>query len=48
MVAGFIAKYIETKDYKVALDYSVLCGSASVFSKELATNKEIEALINNN
>ena len=42
MVAGFLAGYLEyNKDYKLALKMSVCTGSASAFSKELATRDEV-------
>lgn len=44
MVAGFIAGYLETRDYKEALRKGLLTGSASAFSDELATKEEVEEL----
>lgn len=44
MVAGFIAGYLETGDYKEALRTGLLTGSASAFSDELATKAEVEEL----
>lgn len=41
MVAGFLAAYIETKDYKKAFEMGVSAGSASAFSEYLATKEEI-------
>ena len=37
MVAGFIAGYVEKKNYEYAFKLSVATGSASAFSEELAT-----------
>lgn len=44
MVAGFIAGYIKNKDYIEAFKMGVSTGSASAFSKNLATKEEVEAL----
>ena len=44
MVAGFIAGYLETGDYKEALRKGLLTGSASAFSDNLATKEEVEEL----
>lgn len=44
MVAGFLAGYLETKDMEIALKWGVAAGSASAFSKNLATKQEIDAL----
>ena len=41
MVAGFIAGYAEKKDYVHALKMGIAAGSASAFSKYLATKDEI-------
>mgnify|MGYP003303909720 CR=1 FL=1 len=41
MVAGFLAGYVEKKDYKYAFKLSVATGSASAFSDELASKEEI-------
>ena len=41
MVAGFIAGYLETKDYEYALKLGLCAGSASAFSANLATGDEI-------
>jgi 1-phosphofructokinase len=41
MVAGFLASYFETNDYKKAFYMSVSAGSASAFSEYLATKEEI-------
>lgn len=42
MVAGFIAGWMEKKDYEYAFHMGVASGSASAFSENLATKKEIE------
>lgn len=44
MVAGFIAKFIETKDPLEAFKYSIASGSATAFSKGLCTKEEVEDL----
>lgn len=41
MVAGFIAGYLNTKDYKEAFMMGISTGSASAFSEELATKEEV-------
>ena len=42
MVAGFLAGYIESnEDYMKALKMGVAAGSASAFSRELATREEV-------
>ena len=41
MVAGFITGYITYKDYEKALKMGIAAGSASAFSKNLATKEEI-------
>lgn len=45
MVAGFLAGYLETHDYKAALDLGVAAGSASAFSQWLATRADIERVL---
>lgn len=45
MMAGFLAGYIESKDYEKALRMGICAGSASAFSETLATKEEIEALL---
>lgn len=45
MVAGFLAGYLETGNYKKAFEYGVCTGSASAFSENLATRKEVEDLL---
>ncbi|MCM3599974.1 1-phosphofructokinase [Robertmurraya korlensis] len=44
MVAGFLAKYEETKQIEEAFRYSVASGSATAFSIGLATKEMIETL----
>lgn len=44
MVAGFIAGWMEKKEYGHAFYMGVAAGSASAFSELLATRKEIEAV----
>lgn len=45
MVAGFIAGYLESGNYAEAFKMGICTGSASAFSEELATRKEVEALL---
>ena len=42
MVAGFLAGWLERKEYGHAFRMSVAAGSASAFSELLATREEIE------
>lgn len=44
MVAGFITGYIEKHDYLHAFKMGISAGSASAFSKYLATKEEVEKL----
>lgn len=44
MVAGFMAGWMERKDYAHAFHMGIAAGSASAFSENLATRKEIEAV----
>lgn len=44
MVAGFLAGYLEKKDYEHALRLGSSCGSASAFSEDLATKEDIMRL----
>lgn len=46
MVAGFIAGYLEKKSYDRAFKMGVAAGSASAFSKYLATRAQVEELLN--
>ncbi len=45
MVAGFLAGYLNSGDYKEAFQMGVCTGSASAFSEGLATKREVEALL---
>ncbi|EIJ78444.1 putative 1-phosphofructokinase [Bacillus methanolicus PB1] len=45
MVAGFLAKYEETKDVKESFRYSVAAGSATAFSIGLCTSDKVEKLL---
>lgn len=45
MVAGFIAEYIKTNDACSALKMGISAGSATAFSKTLATGKEIKDVL---
>lgn len=45
MVAGFLAGYCQTKDYAYALKTGVAAGSASAFSIQLATKKDVDLLL---
>ncbi len=45
MVAGFIAGYVNIKDYVQAFKTGIATGSASAFSENLATQEEVEALL---
>ncbi|MCT4584537.1 MAG: 1-phosphofructokinase [Peptostreptococcaceae bacterium] len=47
MVAGFIYKYIKTKDLLESFKYSVASGSATAFSKDLAKINDIKGLFLN-
>lgn len=47
MVAGFLAEYTKTHDFAMALKMGIASGSASAFSKNLATKEEIDALRKN-
>jgi len=42
-VAGFIAGY--KSDIEERIRYAIACGSATAFSDDLATYREIEALV---
>lgn len=44
MLAGFIAGYMEKKDYKHAFRMGLATGSASAFSEKLATKEEVISL----
>ena len=43
-VAGFLAAYSDSGDYKTAFAYAMCSGGASAFSHELATKQEIQLL----
>lgn len=45
MVAGFLAGYLQTKDYAFALKLGAACGSATAFSAGLAKRAEIEEVL---
>lgn len=45
MLAGFLAGYIKTGDYKESFKLGICAGSASAFSKKLAEKAEIEMLL---
>lgn len=45
MVAGFLAGYLETKQYDYAFYKGLAAGSASAFSDTLATKEEVELLL---
>ena len=44
MVAGFLAGFMKTNDMETALKLGIAAGSASAFSKKMATKQEIDAL----
>ena len=46
MVAGFVAGWLDKKEYSHAFAMGVAAGSASAFSELLATKEEIEAVYN--
>ncbi len=45
MVAGFLTGYLDTEDYEAALQMGICTGSASAFSEDLATRKEVGRLL---
>lgn len=45
MVAGFMAKYTETGDFKQSLQYGAATGSATAFSVWLATKDQVDELV---
>lgn len=47
MVAGFIAGYIESKDYEKALRLGAVCANATAFSSSIAKKKEIDKMLLN-
>ena len=46
MVAGFMAGWMERKEYRHAFCMGVAAGSASAFSEQLATREQVEAIRN--
>ncbi len=46
MVAGFLAGYIEKRDYAYALKLGTACGNATAYSDTLATRQEIDNILN--
>ena len=44
MVAGFIAGYIESKNYEKALRLGAVCANATAFSSSIAKKKEIDKM----
>lgn len=46
MLAGFVAGYIQKRDYSYALRLGCACGNAAAFSEGLAEKAEIEKIIN--
>ena len=46
MIAGFISNFLKTNNYEEAFKMSIACGSASAFSKYLATEYEIKKILN--
>ncbi len=45
MVAGFVAGYLRSKDYKFALKLATACGSATAFSEGLCKQSEISNML---
>ena len=45
MIAGFLAGWENTNDYKEAFCWAIAAGSASAYSEEFATKEEIEKLL---
>jgi len=45
LIAGFLAGYIETKDFEYSLRLGCACGSATTFTAWLATAEDIEQLL---
>lgn len=44
MVAGFMYGYLTTRDYKESFEMGLATGSASAFSENLATKKEVDTI----
>ena len=47
MVAGFLAGFLKTGDYRVAFKMGIATGSASAFSEKLATKGQVEQILKN-
>lgn len=47
MVAGFLMNYLRTKDSYDSLKFGASCGSATAYSKGLATREKIDAMYQN-
>lgn len=47
MVAGFLAEYLESNDYKKALELGICAGSATAFSEGLARKEDIDKFVLN-
>ena len=47
MVAGFLAGFLKTGDYRVAFKMGIAPGSASAFSEKLATKGQVEQILKN-
>lgn len=47
MVAGFVAGWMEKKNYEYAFHMGIAAGSASAFSENLATREEVDTLLRN-
>lgn len=45
MVAGFLAGYLQSRDYETALRIGAAAGSATAFSEGLAQRDEVQALL---
>ena len=45
MVAGFIAGYLATGDYRYALKLGTACGGATAFSDGIGTKQDIMELM---
>ena len=45
MVAGFLAGWLNTVDYKEALKWGTACGNATAYSDTLGTKQEIEKIL---
>lgn len=45
MVAGFVAGYLQSRNYAQALRLGTACGSATAFSLGLATKEKIDELL---